>query len=642
MLHLPELRLGVLFLLALLVVCFPRPAVAEDGAYLVQLWERAQRERLAERPEWRALLHYQPQLLSRKIESEVDEPGFFLAPNGKTESRDELHATLGAFFQSNPGEPDKSPQCLFPARYHWLKQVLEFEADRLPALPCPSFDDWFQRMNPGRMVLVFPAAYLNNPASMFGHTLLRLDPPGENTQTQLLANTINYAADTHQEQRGVQYAFRGLFGGYRGRFSIAPYYAAVKTYGDIENRDIWEYGLDLKSEQLAQLLRHLWEMRSAWFDYYFLDENCSYQLLSLLETARSDLRLTGRFRGWAIPSETVRAVAEAGLLQEVRYRPARNTVLQERLRFMDGELQELARGLALGESAVGSDAFGRLAPEDQAKVIELALDYLAYRQSLRFAAAEPKAGRVGELLLARSRLEVPDQTPTIAAPRVPPGQGHKPARARVAYGVEDRRQFIELAASPAFHDLLDPDGGYTRGAQVKLLSGALRYYPEAGAAELEALTIIDIMSLSSWNRFLHPVSWNVAFGVARKRPSASDSLLLGSFNAGVGMSHDFSAQTSAYGFAEGTLELSGRFDYLVAPGVGPRIGLVHDFSESWRTAMSLSWSAFFLDEWRNDYRAVLENRVTITRQNIAGLDLEWKREFGHSFPCLKVYWQHYF
>ncbi|MDR3578435.1 MAG: DUF4105 domain-containing protein [Oryzomonas sp.] len=123
---------------------------------------------------------------------------------------------------------------------------------------------------------------------------------------------MNYAANT-REERGVKFAFKGLFGGYQGRFSIAPYYAAVKTYGDIENRDIWEYDQNLTPEEIGQLLRHVWEMRSAWFDYYFLDENCSYHLLSLLETARPGLRLTDRFPWWAIPSETVRAVSVAGL-----------------------------------------------------------------------------------------------------------------------------------------------------------------------------------------------------------------------------------------------------------------------------------------------------------------------------------------
>src|SRR6185369_3954151 len=249
--------------------------------------------------------------------------------------------------------------------------------------------------------------------------------------------------------------------------------------------------------EISQVLRHAWEMRSVWFDYYFLDENCSYHLLSLLETARPGLKLGDRLPLWVIPSETVRAVAEAGLLQEARYRPARNTVLQERMRLMDRDLQELAQRIALAAPAADPDPLGRLAPVQQARVIELALDYLAYRQSPRFGAAQPNAARVSELLLARSRLEVPDQTPALAAPALWPGAGHKPARARLSYGIEDRRQFLELAASPALHDISDPEGGYTRGARVNILKGALRYYPEEAKVELEQFDILDIMSLSS-------------------------------------------------------------------------------------------------------------------------------------------------
>ena len=639
------LRLRALLLLLPLAgcLCWPSPVAADDGSYLGQLLERAEREGLAERPEWHALLHYKRSRLSQDVTSEVDAGAFFLSGVGKGNPKDELNATLKAFFPDG-SDPDKSGQCLFPARYHWLKQLLEFDQDRLPELSCRQFDRWLQEINPGRITLVFPAAYLNNPASMFGHTLLRVDRHGENRQTQLLAYTINYAADT-QQQKGARYAFNGLFGGYQGRFSVAPYYAAVKTYGDIENRDIWEYGLNLSTAEISQLLRHVWEMRQARFDYYFVDENCSYHLLSLLDAARPTLRLTDRFVWWAIPSETVRAVAEAGLVNEIRFRPARSTVLQERMRLMDSGLQELARSLALGELAPDSDSLRRLAPVQQAQVVELALDYLAYRHSPKFGAAEPEQGdgRISsELLMTRSRLDAPDQTPSIPSPVVWPGNGHKPARARIGYGIEDGRQFTELAASPAYHNILDPEGGHMPGARVSLLRGELRYYPEEDKAELQQFDLIDLMSFSSWNRFLHPVSWKVALGVARKHPTASDSLLLGKFSGGAGMSHDFTRQTSAYAFAEGTLELSNRFDFFAAPGVGPRVGVVHDFSERWRTGAFFLWQSFFLHERRNDYEAVIGNRLTLNSQNIAGLDLEWKREFGNTFPGVKLYWQHYF
>lgn len=76
-----------------------------------------------------------------------------------------------------------------------------------------------------------------------------------------------------------------------------------------------------------KILLHLWEMQNAELDYYFLDENCSYQLLSLLEIAREDLALTKEFSVQAIPSDTVRVLAENDLLEAPYYRAAFGTRL---------------------------------------------------------------------------------------------------------------------------------------------------------------------------------------------------------------------------------------------------------------------------------------------------------------------------
>jgi hypothetical protein len=383
-------------------------------------------------------------------------------------------------------------------------------------------------------------------------------------------------------------------------------------------------------------------MRSGWFDYYFLDENCSFHILSLLEAARPVVRLTERFTWWAIPSETIREVAEAGLLEEVRFRPARNTILRERARRMDGALLNLAESLTLGELGPDAEEMGRLSPVDRARVIELALDYAAYRQNSRFGGAPKNAGTVTKLLESRSRLAVPDQTPVIPAPDVPPGQGHRPARAGIAYGVEDHRQFIELTGGPAYHGLFDPQGGFTPGAQVITLHTTLRYYPEEERAELQRLDALDIISLSPWGRFLRPVSWKLGLGLVRKRPEESDSRLLGRCNGGFGISREFSRRTSAHVFAEGTVELSGRFDQFVAPGVGPGIGLMHDFSDRWRTGLFFDWRYFFLEESRKDYEIAAKSRFSLNGQSALGLDLSLKREFGHDYAGGRLYWLLYF
>lgn len=87
---------------------------------------------------------------------------------------------------------------------------------------------------------------------------------------------------------------------------MQPYYKLVRTYSDLESRDLWEYRLNLTPAQLQRLLEHAWELRDIHFDYYFFRENCALQqLLTLLETL-IPLMLSDRFTLWTLPADTLR------------------------------------------------------------------------------------------------------------------------------------------------------------------------------------------------------------------------------------------------------------------------------------------------------------------------------------------------
>ena len=324
-------RILVLLLMSLLPV-----TAAAGTTYLEELVDQARTNHLAQRQEWLDLLHFKPYPYRPGRHSLADDPDFFNAPDGNTDAEAELEATLAAFF-SDVEETDtvQNPQCRFIARYHWLKDELHFDPVRLPEQPCGRFKHWRESLDPHEITLVFPVAYLNNPASMYGHTLLRVDTRDQDEHTRLLAYSISYAAAT-DETSGLVFAVKGLTGGYPGMFSVAPYYLKVRKYSDIENRDIWEYRLALTPQELDRLLMHAWELGPTRFDYYFFDENCSYHLLSLLDVARPGLDLTDQFRWWAIPSDTVRAVTEKpGLVILVVCRPATATVIKHRIRQLD-------------------------------------------------------------------------------------------------------------------------------------------------------------------------------------------------------------------------------------------------------------------------------------------------------------------
>ena len=221
--------------------------------------------------------------------------------------------------------------------------------------------EWRAAIDANQLTLVFASAYVNNPGSMYGHTLLRVDAAAQDERTRLLAYAISFAAGT-DETNGFVYALKGLVGGYRGVFSMLPYYLKVREYSDLEHRDLWEYELDLNAAEIERVLAHAWELLPVYFDYFFFDENCAYHLLGLLQVARPDLELTAQFPLWALPVDSVRALTEhAGLVRKIVYRPSSSTLMAERLVRMPPQERRMARDLALGALSPADSSLRALA-----------------------------------------------------------------------------------------------------------------------------------------------------------------------------------------------------------------------------------------------------------------------------------------
>ncbi|HEY5284984.1 MAG TPA: DUF4105 domain-containing protein, partial [Polyangia bacterium] len=171
-------------------------------------------------------------------------------------------------------EAGQHPQCRFPARWSWLKQELAIDVQRLPERPCPMFARWRQAIAPEKVTLVYSSAYINSPASMYGHTFLRLSRR-TGAGNKLIDYIVNFAADV-TTNNGFLYAIEGLMGGFQGRFFVMPFYVKIQEYSNIESRDLWEYELALTGAEAERLVAHTWETRSTHFNYYFVTENCSY------------------------------------------------------------------------------------------------------------------------------------------------------------------------------------------------------------------------------------------------------------------------------------------------------------------------------------------------------------------------------
>lgn len=641
----PNLLRVCLFLVCLSGLTTPQPARA--GGYLDELADRSRELRLHERREWRRLLHYISNLARPGVHSLADAPGFFLARDGKTDPQAELEATLASFFSTAEETGDsQNPQCQFIARYAWLDRELNFDPARLPPQPCKRFHAWREALNPQGVTLVFPAAHLNNPSSMYGHTLLRIDARDQDERTRLLAYAVNYTAST-SETNGITFAINGLIGTYPGTFSIMPYYLKVREYNDLENRDIWEYELNLNPEEIDWLLMHIWELGPVWFDYYFFDENCSYYLLEVLEVARPDLDLSSPFRWWAIPSDTVRAVVEQqGLLKRAVYRPSNATLILHRLGLMSASELALVNGLSRGRISTEAPALTALPPAGKARVLEVSHDYLNYlRATGRGPGGEP-AALARELMLARSRLGAESGDPPVPVPAERPDQGHGTARIAIGAGHRDGTDFVELRARPSYHELMDPESGYVRGAQIEFVDFALRRYGSGEGLRLEEFKPVDIVSISPRNDFFKTLSWKIDAGWARRRIASGAEPLVFEVNGGAGLARNvpdaLHSGTLIYAFLEATARVDKRIGRGFALGAGPSVGMIADLTPRWRADLHARGQRFFAGDTDNAWAAGLRQRYTLNTNNALRLDVSRERQEKQSWNTVLISLHHYF
>lgn len=489
---------------------------------------------------WHRLLHYEPDSNASGYRSQVDDNVFFLAEEGRSSPAQELQTTLNAFYLTVENA-DQHAICRYPARWQFLQQALSLSGTPLSTKDCPELNQWLNTLKPHSVSLVFASSYLNSPSSMFGHTFLRIDPEDVDAGSKWLSYAVNFGAELNSEDNSILYAYKGLFGGYPGFFSVILYYEKIKEYSRIENRDLWEYNLNLNPEETRNLVLHLWELRNIDFDYYFFDENCSYRLLELLEFARPEVQLREEFSYRAIPIDTVRSVIDAGLVASVEYRPSVATEIEHQINKLNRNQQHTAWQLANQHIDLNHASVTKLAEQDRAQVIRVAYEHLRYLQ-LDQSRHTNTAQYSLDLLKALSKLDSKPTEP--ATPDISPDQGHDTMLAGITGGIHDSAGFADLRLRLSYHDLLDNPEGYLNGAAINIGELKLRQ-KEQDSLQIETFNIVDISSHSSRSLFFDPITWRVRAGLERVY-SNSDDDLVAQVNGGAGVTYAVGNQSLLY------------------------------------------------------------------------------------------------
>lgn len=530
-------------------------------------------ESISNNQQWAHLLHYRHHPFTGRYISQNDSPNFFLAKDGKTSLLAELQADLEHFLLTDLAD-DQSAQCQFPARYHWLKQQLP-EHDFIDQ-SCSELKEWQNELNVEFLTLVFPASHINSPSSMYGHTFIRMDKKNP-ASSKLLAYSVNFAANADPDDNELVFSWKGLTGGYPGVVSVLPYYAKTNEYSHMEYRDIWEYRLNLNKEEADQFVRHVWETKDTFFDYFFFDENCSYRLLALLDASSDRIDVTDDFQFTAIPVDTIRALQKRGLVESTEYRPSAASEMEYKSQQAPKHVLAKAKQLVEQSNDI-QNSISELTQHEKIQVLELAYAYARYLAVQKKQANPILRQRTLAILSARAKLPSYAAFATIPTPSYQDDQGHLSQRLRIKAGTTlsdtrsgsstDHLGFIDLSYRAAFHDVMDLPQGFVAGSQIQMGNLSVRLW-DGGAVRIQQLQLVNILSISHQTYFQQPIAWSVSGGLDRF--IGADAQLYGYVHTGFGKAW-LTSYGRFYGLAQAQLLADNQFHKGAQLSLGPRLG----------------------------------------------------------------------
>lgn len=550
-----SLLASVLFAtLSLFEICLPAEASPTD-----EVVAEARSQGLALHPKWLSLLH----IKSGSRTDIIISPDFYLSPVGQTNPDAELEATLRALDTPWDGDPNEHPRCKYPARYLWLSRALELPNYTSRDPRCASLESWAVLDELHSISLYLIGGYFGNPASTFGHAVLKFNSNSTDQPNPLFDVTVGFGALVPENEWSIRYVAKGIFGGYDARFLDKYYYSQDLVYSRSEFRDIWDYRLLIPREDQELLVFHVWEILGKNFDYFFLDKNCAYRLAELMELV-IDAPLARGNGLWYAPVElffrlkdanTARSEhGEAPLLEDVRFLPSAQRALIHQLRGLTPSQRSTYNLIVEAGPESIRATLENISPSEQIVILEALLAHADYQMTIAGDDHDPLQKQFRDnVLLARLRL------PSGAAPISPlaalpsPTDGSRPGQIKVGAGWDNASAFTRLSLSPFAWEIVGQNS--LEGDELVVSDLALGVFQEDDSVfvdRYDLLRIINFNTTPETSADSGPLSWELRIGSERVHDDGKDryDALLA---LGFGRATQLNESILLYGMLDGAL-----------------------------------------------------------------------------------------
>ncbi|ATI03455.1 MULTISPECIES: DUF4105 domain-containing protein [Cycloclasticus] len=514
------------------IVFFPAASFSNTGKSDVeQIINHANELRLSQHPTWIKLMHYEQSYSgSVNFVSAIHDDAFFNAEDGAFNPHAELEATITAFQKPLVDElVDNHAQCKFPARLLWLQRSLGEVAAGIQTIFCPKYDEWTLSNSIKTISVVYASGFLENPASYYGHILLKLNSNRSNGAARLFDPSVNYGAIIPPNEDPVTYILKGIFGGYDGGFSQTDYYFHNRNYGELELRDIWEYEINFEQREVNFIVAHAWEVLGKPYTYYFFRKNCAYRLAELIEII-DGVSIMPSNQFFTLPRALLQnmyhsQIHEEPLVRSVDFRPSRQSRFYKKFDSLISSERNEVRKIIETRGAVDSEAYGALTNDSKIRVIDTILDYYQFAKSAEIVTKEDADNLHRKALVKRFQLPLSKDSGNELSLN-PPHTGRKSSYAQVGVTYnESLGNGYSIRIRPAYYDVLDAASGHVQDSALTM--GEIELFTQSGGLHISHFDFLKIESVNTASTNLpgdKGKAWKVKLGIQQQDLSCFDCL----------------------------------------------------------------------------------------------------------------------
>ena len=487
---------------------------------------------------WKNLLHVKGNKPS------INHPSF-LCSFPKFSLKNELKMTIESFFNTKVKD-DKSTICKYPARYVWLKDQLSLTDRDFPTVNCKSFNQYLEKTGAENLKLVFVSENTTSPSSMMGHIFFKLSGIDKKNIKREHAVSFFTVIDTlNIPSLLVQSTITGM----KGFFLLRPYKEQVDRYLKEENRNIWEYTLNLSKGEKQLIYFHFWELKDVKIKYLFTGFNCATIVHDML--SMGSIKLENNYHLWITPKDVIKDAKKNKIIKNVSLKASNKW----QIKMLLDELKESKNTMFLNNSYYHDiKSFNNLKYSHDIKTMylekELLLSYTEYmyhnneinstvfdniHKIIEIKKTNVKNDYMLDLIKYKNPLNTFNDT-----------------QASLAYVYKNNKKYLGLSFLPASNTLFDDNREYFGESDLKIM--AFNILANKYKIKLDSFDLYSMKSLVPWDTFTGGVSsalklnyeshydkklgdfkaYNISVGLGYTKQFFNDIFVYSLLNVGIG------------------------------------------------------------------------------------------------------------